>query len=219
MSKIRSELRPKTAAPSPLLMAMAGGAHSRSGEGYLAKPVQNVGDGGATTFGLSFAEIPVPPRRYAADVCNALIHRQQVLIIFGQDSVYGETLDSALQVRMTPSAVRAMLLSMEKMDGQSLEDVIRIEHIGKEALTVISSVPAQEAKVVANFAAIAMAGMETCIDFFHASPFAMHKMNQTGQLYVEPIVRVDLQTGLFVSLLEKLTELCASLPKQSEVKI
>jgi hypothetical protein len=213
--------KPPGPAPSRLVQSLTERAAPvnsptiRRGEGHkvaVNRIGRNTGSG-TTTFGLDFSEVPVPPRRYTADVCDVSLKRGSILLIFGQEASFGTCLDSAFQVRMNPTATTDFLRSMVQMDGRSIDEVLALLGLPAEPLTQITEKPVREAKAIATFASVAVSGFDTCIDFYNASPFAYKHLADTGELYVEPIARVDITTALFSSMLERLKELVAQLPE------
>lgn len=158
-------------------------------------------------FGVDFSSAPVPQRRYAADICDVTIRRNDLVIVFGQEAVFGDSVDSALQIRMNATASRNFVEMGAKLDDPLLQQIVAQEKLRAEPLTPLTEKPSQEAKVVANFVAVAIAGIETCMDFFHASAFSFRQLEKHGDLDVEPIVRVVLHTALFISLMDKFRQL------------
>jgi len=168
--------------------------------------------GDAVTFGLDMASAPVPQRRYAADVCSVDMRDGDVRFIFAQRGLR-EGFDSALVVRLNPLAARQFLDTTKAMRGPSTEEIA-----AKVGATLRPMEAAQEAKqmvgVVANFIAVAVAGWEACLDFYHASAFAMRAVDtKKNQLELEPVVRVDLNTGSFMGMVRGLDQLAEYLPE------
>ena len=212
-NKVKTVQSAPKAPPSDLARALVQRSAKRQ-DGHTV-PVQHrsIDRNGVATFGVDFSSAPVPIRRYPADFADIVVKRGNALMIFAQESVTGE-IESALQIRMSRNAVADMVRVFEddgKMNGQLAASIRTAE---PEELTTVSQKPHQEAKVVANFAAVAVAGLETCIDFYHASAFALAAtMGQNEELTVEPIVRVDMNTALFAPWLERLREVSARLAK------
>lgn len=207
--------RPK-AEPSRLVRSLTGAYSNHRYEGHpLRMQVdQTESSKGFISFGVDISDAPVPQRRYAAELCSIQQRNGQLKLIFAQASLDDAGLDSALVVRLNPGAAKRMLASIDEMDSPGVAEIARLMHIEPEPLSDIHQRPQQMANVVANLAAIALSGYETCIDFYNASPFAMRDMQKTQELAVEPVVRVDIQTALFLSLIAGLRTVVASLPQQ-----
>ena len=167
----------------------------------------------AVSFGLDISAAPVPQRRYAAELCQVSYVYNDVRFIFGQRNISNEGLNSALVVRMSPLATGQLLKSIEEMSSPGLEAIAKTMGISATPLMPISQQPAQMANVVANLVAIAVSGYETCIDFYHASAFAMRMAADTKTFSVEPIVRVDIQTSIFLSMVQELQTIVKSFPR------
>ena len=61
---------------------------------------------------------------------------------------------------------------------------------------------------------LAFAGREACLDYYHASPFSLHQVQQNKKMAVEPVVRVILASGLLLPLIDKLHEFEIMFPKE-----
>lgn len=198
-------------------MGLAQRVAPRIGEGQQIPLTQLPRSNGTTvSFGADFSKAPVPTRRYAADICDVVIHRNDLVIIFGQESVFGGEVDSVLQLRMNPTSVKEFLQSVENSDHDVYMKMIVQLEIPVEPLTSITAKPGKEAKAQVNYICVAMSGFDTCMDFYSASPFAILHLKEHGDLYVEPVARVDMHSALFVSLLNRLRELIPGLRQLKE---
>lgn len=169
-------------------------------------------------FGLDISAAPVPQRRYAAEISDLRLQNGDLIFLFGQLFPDTDEVDSILSIRMNPIAGIQLLESIEGMKKPGLDGIAKSMRIEGRPLTKKFSKSAQMAKVVANLAAIAVSGFETCIDFYHASAFSMRQAATTKQLAVEPIVRVDIQTSVFISLVAELKTIRSTLPSMAEMK-
>ena len=166
------------------------------------------------TFGLDMSSAPVPQRRYMADVCAIRLANDDFKFIFGQERLDGDGLDSALVVRFNAYAALTLLASIEEMDRPSLAVIANTCRISPQPLIEITKQPSQTAILIANLAAIAVSGFDTCIDFYYASPFAIRKSHRSEQLEVESVVRVDMRTASFIAFCAELRRLCGTLPPE-----
>jgi hypothetical protein len=172
---------------------------------------------GSVMFGLDMGSAPVPTRRYAADACSIDIKSGDVRFIFAQRSLNDEEFESALVVRLNPLAARQFIDSLKGIQEPTIAQVA--SNIGESirALEPITKAR-QMVSVLANLASVAIAGFESCVDFYHASAFAMRAIDVKGknQLELEPVVRVELRTGLFLAVLEALEEITDQLPNREK---
>jgi hypothetical protein len=190
------------------LQGMLSKAHLRS-EGHPLELIRESGVLSSDTarLGLDLSTAPVPQRRYAADICAVTFTKNEAKIIFAQCCLMGESLDSALVIRMSPHAIKMLAESLRGIDDPSVQALAETMGIVTEELSKITSKPTQTANMVANICSVAVSGHETCLDFYHASAFAAKKSESTGALEVESVVRVDLRTALFLPLIARIFEL------------
>lgn len=199
--------------PSELLLGMAQRVSPRVGEGQQVQlhQIARSNDGKSVTFGADLSKAPVPARRYAADICDVLAHRNDIVFVFGQESVISGVVDSVLQLRMNPTCARDFLLSLASSSNTVFDDVVAALKVNSEPLTTVTTKPSKEAKAQVTYASVAIAGFDTCIDFYSASAFGIGHLKRTGDLFVEPVARVDLHTALFLSMISKMRELVPTL--------
>lgn len=175
------------------------------------------GDGEVITSGIDIAQAPVPPRRYVCDIADIKVQDGDIRLVFAQRTLGEDALDSALVIRLNPVATWQLLKSLGEMQFPGVQGIADQLNIGVIPLTPVTARPSQMASVVANLVGIAVAGFETCLDFYHASAFSIRAAKSASQIAVEPVVRVDMQTGLFLSWVEALREIAQKhLPRQSE---
>ena len=165
------------------------------------------------SIGLDISSAPVPQRRYAAEACEVRFDSNDVKLIFAQKTLDRKALDSALVIRMNPLAALQMLQSIEEMKSPGLDEIAKAMGITAAPKEELVQQPSQMANVVANLVSIAVSGYETCMDFYHASAFAMRNLAQVNTLAVEPIVRVDIQTAIFISMVGSLREVSKDFPR------
>jgi hypothetical protein len=66
---------------------------------------------------------------------------------------------------------------------------------------------------VSNIVGAGVSGGETCLDFYHMSPFSILKIQSTHKVALDPVVRVHVRTALFTALMKKLRQMLDELPK------
>jgi hypothetical protein len=197
----------------------------RAGQQLIRSPANRVGEGSSTidtivqTFvstdgksvtqlGVDLSKADVPDRRYAADTCAVAYVHQTVRIIFGQERFDAEGLRTAIVVKMTPRSVVQFLKMIDSTMSEAIVEGVRQEGMERQALASPKMEPSQATVVLAaNLGTAALNSLESCIDFYEASPFAFGVALQQGsgaRLAVEPVVRVDLTSGLLFSLLDEL---------------
>src|ERR1700733_13700223 len=177
-------------------------AVTRLGEGTV---VQLKLDRNATSpsFGLAsvdFAPVPVPDKKYVADVCGVLRTGQVFKIYFGQCPVPDQPLQNLLVMNMSQNGVRTTLAAVGQVSNPTFEEIAKQGNFGAVPLFVPSVAPAQTVTLSANFALTAMASEEAVIDFLKSSPFSIASAFHSSKMAVEPIVRVDLSSGLLLGL-------------------
>ena len=171
------------------------------------------------SFGIDMGKAPVPSRRYAADACSVEFRNGELRFIFAQRSLDESEFESALVVRLNPMAAHQFINSMREIKQPSISQLAeRVGEVVRPLETISNS--KQMISVLANLASVAVAGFEACIDFYHASAFAMRSMDTSArnELELEPVVRVEIRTGLFLALLAALDEVSNLLPKGLETQ-
>ena len=203
----------KSAVSSPFLPV-----RPRAGEGHSitmkVKAVTRTGESGTMTFGIDLADAPVPSRRYAAELATVEVRDNELRLFFAQRSPFGNDFDSVLVMRLNPRAAANLIRSIDEMGSPSLEDIQRAIKVEPEPLIKELKNPVHPgnvANMVANFVAVAIAEFETCLDFYHSSAFVMGVISTKGSIEMEPKVRVDIRTALFISLISKIREISPSL--------
>jgi len=171
-------------------------------------------DGSAgTVSSLSLATAEVPERSYLAEACTVAYENHALALVFAQPKIGGKGLRSLLLITMTPSAATLFIRSVEEMDSPTLTDIARMTDIESEPLMKFpDEEPVQTATFIANIAAVAVSGREVTIDFYHANAFSYLHMRFERSLYLEPVVRVNLRTSQFLSLMDRMKELRAAFP-------
>ncbi|HEY6299117.1 MAG TPA: hypothetical protein VIW95_05680 [Candidatus Binatus sp.] len=186
----------------------------RPGEGREIEVLRRTvpGADGSSTLELQIdiSHAPVPDRRYLADAAAVLFESDTLRIVLGQKGLVGSKIRSAVILFLSPHAAIQFLKSCE----QFLPEIRKYadEHKIHEALVEIQDEPAHITSVAANIILAAFSGREGCLDLYNSSPFVMGIVQKGGKMALDPILRVDLTTGLLVAVLDKLEELKEHLP-------
>jgi hypothetical protein len=195
---------------------------SRPGEGAMIDIVRKVtprADGGTSLeVGLDLANAVVPERRYVADVASLKFTADRVYLCFGQSKLTGG-LRSLLVIYMTPEAAGQFLKICEGNNfRESMTKAFQKERWPVATLATVEEEPAQTVALTANLLAAGFSGREACIDFYHASPFAMAQFRtESRRVPIYPVVRIDFPANLFVAILEALEQHREDLPQDQGV--
>ena len=154
--------------------------------------------------GLDLSSAPIPTRRYAAELCNIRYVNGEAKLIFAQSDLLGESIDSAVQIRMNPISVLQFSQSLQMIQNPSVEQILDALNVDAQELSVIGSSPSQIANMFSNIVSCAIAGYDTCLDFYNATPFSMKKSEGKDELEIEPVVRIEMRTTMFVALMREL---------------
>ncbi|PIG29380.1 hypothetical protein CLU93_3688 [Janthinobacterium sp. 35] len=210
MSKPKVSSRQVAKQPASTLLKSIMSSQERS-EGHPI-PIQTLGvtESGDTKYSIDVASAPMPQRRYAAEMCSMTFNDFDAKIVFAQSCLVPDGLDSALVIRMSP---QALIELAESFAGFSEKIALLKTQLGfkEDPLVVIDKRPHNMATAVANICSVAIAGHESCLDFYHASAFAMGKSRTNSSLDIEPVVRVDMRTSQFASLVDKVNEVAMTL--------
>lgn len=178
---------------------------NRPGEGVVMGDIrQDLVDGVMSqTFSVDVSNAQVPDRRYAAEVAAIVMSDNMVRLLFGQTKPIGKGLSSMLVIHIPYRAARTFINSMKilvdtaraYMEQYKVESSSLLELKNQEE-------PAQTATVEANIIIGAFSGREACMDFYHASPFAMGSAGNSGKLHADPTVRVTLGLPLMMAVFD-----------------
>lgn len=170
---------------------------------------------GATGQVLSMAlgEAEVPDRSYLAEACALTYDHDTMRIAFAQPKLDGKGLRTLLLIAMTPNAAANFLRSMREMKDPTLVEIAATVGLKAEPLiTFPTEEPDQTAPVIANVVAVAVQARETTMDFYHANAFSHMHVRQDKEIYLEPVVRVNVRTALVLSMVERIEQLRAEFP-------
>lgn len=192
--------------------------NARQGEGVPLTMVRQSVDssGEVMSLEIDLRNLPVPDRRYTADVVALVQSDEFVRMIFGQTQVDGIKLRSLLDIHFPKNAIHRFLRSLEKIDS-TLEHLKSKYGIQPAQITTVVEEPSQTIGLTANMIMASVSNRESGLDFFHMSSFSTAEARRGGNLYADPIVRVSLPTSLFFSLIAQLNSIKASLPEEIEL--
>ena len=177
---------------------------------------------GLTAVGMDLSNAEGPARQYACEVASVVHVAYEIRFLFGQILLGSDELDSVLVVRMNQMAARQLSDSIVAMGKPTLTDIAKTMDVTAIPLTAITVAPRTMVMVVANIGSVALSGLETCVDFYYATPFAIRNAEKSRQLALDPVVRVDIPTALFLSIASTLAELTknmlATIPGSAEEK-
>ena len=169
-------------------------------------------------IGINLAQAPVPDRRYVAEVGAVDYSNETVKVMFGQKKMSPSgMLRSLVVVHMSPRAVRQFLTSVKQMQKPSLSELMQKIGLERENIAAdLGEEPDQTVAFAANIVAVAISGREACLDFYHASSFAMANAINSKKLPIDAVVRVDLRTGLFGGLIDEMKKFESKFPREAE---
>lgn len=186
----------------------------RPGEGKEMEVIHRTvpqADGSSTQeFSIDMSYAPVPDRRYVADRGAILFEGDAVKMVLGQKQILGARLRSAVVVFLSSHATLNFLKSCKEFLPPLQEYVA--QHAIPDSVIDISEEPEVMTFVTANIILAGYSGREACLDFYDSSPFAMAILKKGGKMALDPILRVDLGTGLLLALIGIMEDLKLKLP-------
>lgn len=162
---------------------------------------------------LSLDGAPVPDRRYAADTVHLDRVGDAIHIMFGQTTINRERLRSLVVIKVYPETIRRFLGTCGTFWPQ-FQAFIERNKIEKPKLMPLKEEPAQVVALVANVLAAGYTGREAVMDFYHFNALALKKLNESSELAVDPVVRIDLSAAALAALIETLNNLKEELPPE-----
>jgi len=167
-------------------------------------------------FNIDLRSAQVPDRKYTADTCAVAQASGTVKIMFGQERVDQTGWRSLLIVHMSTESVSRFLSMLEQLKNPTLDEVVAKSKIAAESLASKASEPDQAIALTANLGFVGIAGNESCVDFYQASPFSIGAVISSKQIALEPVVRVDLRTSLLLGMISGIRSLGI---KPQEIKV
>jgi hypothetical protein len=182
--------------------------------------------GGTTDVELSLnlQEVPVPERRYVADIAWVVQRDETLRFMFAQANLTGVALRSLVVVTVFPETIRNLVKACEESPGEGAKGDLMpplfahltdfMKHAKPQPLRPFSDEPSQTVALTGNLISISLSGREAEVDFFHIAPNVLRKVNHSNEVAVDPIVRIDLPTALLASVLNEVKALTPSLPDE-----
>jgi hypothetical protein len=161
---------------------------------------------------LDINGVPVPDKKYVADVYSVTHAGRAVKLYFGQSPVPGGDLHTLLVINMSMQSVQNCVTVIDQVKGPSFDEVRDRESISPAPIMTIKQIPAQTVTLSATLAVSAMAGQDAAIDFLRSSPFAIAIATKTSELAVDPVVRVEMSSEIFIGLVDQLRRVASTAP-------
>jgi len=166
-----------------------------------------------TTHTIDLLNAQAPERVYAGKECAVEFKHNFVEIMFAQRERGTDTLRSMIVITMPPANVIYLLHSIKQMKSPSLSEIAQQLDLKTETLSKFNVEAKQTAEMSAQVVGVAIAGLETCMDFYKVPPPTIVKFKaKGGDMLMEPQVRVETRTTLLIGLLEELDKLRAGFP-------
>lgn len=181
----------------------------RPGEGVVVelRPVvaREVSGSNATRMSANVSAIPVPSKRYSADVCFVGFSHGTYKWLFAQEKFNSQELRTLIIVKMSAEATVRFLTSCDEA-SPTFDEFAEQTGIEVESLPKFGEEPKETVAFDANFALVALSGAEACVDFYHSSAFAVGASKHTNKLALDPVVRVDLRSSLLLGMIREVAK-------------
>lgn len=136
-----------------------------------------------------------------------MIHQdREIKLLFGQDKIGGSpsVIRNMIVIKMTELAAQQFLDSIHEIQSPTLAEIAITSNVTPVPLRNVDTEPAETVEMVSSVVAVAISGHEVCLDFYHVSAFSVLSAPTTKKLGLDPVVRVDLRTSYFLSLIASL---------------
>lgn len=175
----------------------------RPGEGHVIDMTILSTDAESTTVELASNTLPVPDRRFTCDAIQVVCTAVGARLLLAQRQPVGEGLLAMLVLSMAPDPTVQFLRTV---DAQFLELARQCvdSQGGQLAASVFTENAQQSVVLTCSYVLAGFTGLSGCMDFYNASPFSIQHMAALKKLALEPVVRVNLSTGLMLQLLDAL---------------
>jgi hypothetical protein len=173
--------------------------HPREGEG-VSISVSTRNFGSYVQAGIDLAQLPAPARRFSADAAELRQETTGARLLFGQTEPILGGLLSLLVVNMDREAVAGFKDSID----ENFRSSIKHNEFIPGALTQFKTKADQTAVLTCSMAYVGYTGDDGCIDFYYSSPFAKQQMGTSKKLSVDPVVRVNLPSGVMISIINEI---------------
>ena len=187
----------------------------RHGEGHVVDIIEV--NGNAALSRADGSSLPVPERQFAADAAGVLIEGNGIRLLFAQQQPIGGGLISLLVINMSFESVEQWLRSIDI----NFSDAVKIlpSYVRDQTLSDFGAPAAQTVVLVASYAMTGFSGSSACLDFYFSSPFALHQAVILKKLSFDPVVRVNLPTGVLWAILNKIRSSAGDFPTSAKVSI
>lgn len=188
--------------------------HFRTKEQLLARTASRQAMGPLhVTHSFDLSNAATPDRVYIGKECAVEYKHELVEIVFAQLKRGTKELRSMVVITMPPLHVVTMLNAIKRMNSPGLLEIVRELDLKSEPLGTLETEAEQTAEMTAQIARVSIAGQETEIDFYKMSPQAVAKHKyKADQIQLEPQVRIEIRTTLFLGLVEALEQLSSKFP-------
>lgn len=184
----------------------------RVGEGHTVDVHVISADAETTTFRIEGPELPVPERKYSCDRAQVIQDAIGSRILFAQQKPIGDDLLSMLVVKFSAEGAQQLLDSVTDEFTK-----IAAANAKLEELSEFKATPAQCVVLNGNHILAGFTGTTACLDIYYTSPFSMHHLAATRKMAFDPIVRVMLNTGLMLAVVDALRKFTP--PKPTKLKV
>lgn len=176
--------------------------HHRPGEGHTVDMTIMSTTGRYITAQMDLTMLPVPERRFSCDAVGVQFEAPTVRLLFAQRQPVGADLLSMLAINMVPESVAQFLSSVPASFAS--EFVKLSEKLPSARVTDFTTNAAQSIVLSSTMVMAGYNGLNGCMDFYFASPFAVQQVATIRKMSLESIVRVNLSTGLMLALIDAL---------------
>jgi hypothetical protein len=162
---------------------------------------------------LDITGVPVPDKKYVADVYGVTHAGQAIKLYFGQSPVPGGDLHTLLVINMSMQSVQNCVSVIDQVKEPSFDEIRDRENVSPAPIMEIKQIPAQTVTLSATLAISAMSGQDAAMDFLKSSAFAIAVAAKTSELAVDPVVRVEMSSEIFIGLVNELRRVVSTAPR------
>jgi hypothetical protein len=161
--------------------------------------------------GIDTSKVPVPDKKYVADLYSVIAETNGIKILFGQKRISTTPrLRSLLVIDMTMEAAARFVDTVNSVTNPTYREIGKTLKLAEEPPYQVTDEPEQTIPFFANFCVTAMSGNESFIDFLQVPASAFTRMELRSQLPLDAVVRIDLRSSLFLGLLSVVEHATAS---------
>jgi hypothetical protein len=189
----------------------------RPGEGHVIDMTVVSADSDSMMISLDMGALPVPERKYACDAVQVVGSRMGARLLLGQSKPVTRGLLSMLVLNISPEPAMQFVRSVDNGFLGSARNHLEL-HSAQEVTTSFADDPPQTVILTGSYVLAGFSGLTGCMDFYYASPFSLQQMAALKKLALEPVVRVNLSTGLMVAMIDALSAAAAEFGWENLVK-